>query len=789
MALADLLPSSGSIPIQQTAFSYDVLGRYVCNTWDEVAQNGGDPFDVVVIGAGMFGGYIADKLYRFGEDIGLRILVIDAGAFLISTHVQNLPKIGLFAPDVSKLSPVTGNDQDPGTQNIVWGFPWHGNQKYAGLAYCLGGQSIYWGGWGPRMTDADLTNWPPDAVAYLQANYERCEREVGIKPTTNHVSGPFYGSVLQRVKDIVPADYTVAEAPLAIQAKTDESGLFAFDKYSSAYLLIDAIRDDVASRGKGDVNDARRLMFLPRTHVNALQTDGQRATGLELNVLGIPQMLGPPVLSRNCTMVLANSTVEATRLAMESFRTPRMGANLMAHLRSNITIRIRRELFSGLSQSPTDLETAALIVRGTTSNNRSFHVQLTAAAITGTDPEKNMFAAIPDIDQLDRMRANQDPAWVVLTLRAIGEMEGDKSAKPGDIKKSWIDLTRDDPNQIDKSALGRRRAWVNLEPTDEDQMAWKEMEQRTIDLGLMLGGGDKTKVQYLVGGSWVPAYAPTVPRAPLHTGEGRDAIGATYHECGTLWMGSVIDSVTDSSGKFHHIDNAYVAGPALFPTSGSANPSLTGITLARKTAQAIVQGFTVKPGNDFEQLFTGSRAGWQMAGGGDVLILFNSILEMRPGWALGLFWYTRRVFRNFILKVDWLSFHPESDNSGIFIRFPALNASDPTNDWKAAVDNGYEIQIDDGGFNPDTNQKNDAAHQTGAVYGLCPSSRLASKPAGEWNTFEIEATKRRIRVTLNGTMVTDCPTDGSRPASGHIGLQTHTGNVQFRKLMVKTLPD
>jgi choline dehydrogenase-like flavoprotein len=204
MALADLLPSSGSIPIQQTAFSYDVLGRYVCNTWDEVVQNGGDPFDVVVIGAGMFGGYIADKLYRFGEDIGLRILVIDAGAFLVSTHVQNLPKIGLFAPDVNKLSPVTGNDQDPGTQNIVWGFPWHSNQKYAGLAYCLGGQSIYWGGWGPRMTAADLTNWPPDAVAYLQANYERCEREVGIKPTTDHVSGPFYSPCCSASKTWYP---------------------------------------------------------------------------------------------------------------------------------------------------------------------------------------------------------------------------------------------------------------------------------------------------------------------------------------------------------------------------------------------------------------------------------------------------------------------------------------------------------------------------------------------------------------------------------------------------------
>ena len=57
------------IDVQQTAFSHDVLGRWVCGTWSEVSNNGGDPFDVVVIGAGMFGGYIADKLYRRSEKI------------------------------------------------------------------------------------------------------------------------------------------------------------------------------------------------------------------------------------------------------------------------------------------------------------------------------------------------------------------------------------------------------------------------------------------------------------------------------------------------------------------------------------------------------------------------------------------------------------------------------------------------------------------------------------------------------------------------------------------------
>jgi hypothetical protein len=39
----------------------------------------------------------------------------------------------------------------------------------------------------------------------------------------------------------------------------------------------------------------------------------------------------------------------------------------------------------------------------------------------------------------------------------------------------------------------------------------------------------------------------------------------------------------------------------------------------------------------------------------------------------------------------------------VFIRLPALGNTDPANDWSLAVDQGYEIQIDDTGKNPDLN--------------------------------------------------------------------------------------
>src|SRR5216684_7964139 len=88
-------PNPARDDVQQTAFTCDVVPRYICNNWQEIvaAQGpGAYPFDVVVIGAGMFGAYCAEKLYRFGSVSALRILLLDAGAFLLPTHIQNLPQ-------------------------------------------------------------------------------------------------------------------------------------------------------------------------------------------------------------------------------------------------------------------------------------------------------------------------------------------------------------------------------------------------------------------------------------------------------------------------------------------------------------------------------------------------------------------------------------------------------------------------------------------------------------------------------------------------------------------------
>jgi hypothetical protein len=666
-----------------------------------------------------------------------------------------------------------------------------------GIGLLYGGKIAVLGGWSPRLTTADLgprpageVAWPADAAFYLLANYTAVEEEMGVSPAADYISGTFYEQLKTRFESVIGAGnlafgagQSAADAlvaPLAVQGKSPESGLFPFDKYSSAYLLFDTIREDIGRRWRNNIDAWRRLMLLPRSQAVSLTTAGTRVTQIELLVNGQQQFLRPPLLSPDCTVVLAAGTIESTRLALDSLPFPtvgppptmsgsRMGSNLMAHLRSDITARIRRSAIPGLPANPTGLEMAALIVRGATSDGHEYHLQVTASA--GVASDSTLFTSVPDLDLLDKLKANQDPAWIAITLRAIGQMIGHPNAQPGDTKKSWVNLAQqNDPR------TGRPRAWVNLEPSDADMVAWKEMEDAAVALAKAVAGN---------------------PADIQNIGINRNGIGTTHHEAGTLWMGSPGQSVTDSSGKFHHLANAYVAGPAVFPVIGSANPSLTATTLARRTADAIVTSRTIAPNPAFKPLFTGSRQGWQMSGGGDFLTLFGSILEARPN-GLGLLWYTREAFRNFVLKVDWLSFNPttnvpggRADNSGVLLRFPALNASNPANDWQLASNQGYEIQIDDMGFNVATGQNFSPLHQTGAVYGLAPSSKIASKPAGQWNTFEIEATGTTIKVTLNGQSVTNyaIPANNPLPQEGHIGLQDHTGNVQFQNIMIRALPN
>lgn len=177
------------------------------------------------------------------------------------------------------------------------------------------------------------------------------------------------------------------------------------------------------------------------------------------------------------------------------------------------------------------------------------------------------------------------------------------------------------------------------------------------------------------------------------------------------------------------------------------------------------------------QLFNGiDLDGWRQAGPGGFRI-DNGTLVTEGG--MGLLWYAARQFSNFELKLDW-KVTKRADNSGIFIRFPPPTASNAFGgDPRVAVKHGYEIQIDDEGA-----PNGDMIHKTGAIYGVQPPAKVASKPPGEWNTFVIRVEGQIYNVTLNGEPVI-ADFKGDRALRGHIGLQNHSSQDQvfFRNIV------
>src|SRR5262249_10241087 len=146
--------------------------------------------------------------------------------------------------------------------------------------------------------------------------------------------------------------------------------------------------------------------------------------------------------------------------------------------------------------------------------------------------------------------------------------------------------------------------------------------------------------------------------------------------------------------RLHNVTNAYIAGPALFPSIGSPNPMLTGVALVRRLgAHLMPDPPPAAPETGFTYLFDGSDAefaNWQMAGGGSFSRFGRAIIAQQDGRGIGLFFYVPQQFENFVLRLDFLLPHPRgdgNDNSGVFIRFRDPRLADPAPDPADSPDN------------------------------------------------------------------------------------------------------
>ena len=190
----------------------------------------------------------------------------------------------------------------------------------------------------------------------------------------------------------------------------------------------------------------------------------------------------------------------------------------------------------------------------------------------------------------------------------------------------------------------------------------------------------------------------------------------------------------------------------------------------------------------FVPLFDGKTLdGWRIVGQkGSGYVVEKGLLVCPADGGGNLF--TTREYANFILRFEFRLF--EGSNNGIGIRAPLEGD---------AAYAGMEIQILDDGA-PRYQGRLKPAQYHGSIYDVIPAKQGFKKPTGEWNSEEITAKGRLIKVVLNGTTIVDANLDSVRdPAvlkkhpglsrsSGHIGLLGHGTRVEFRNFRIQELP-
>jgi hypothetical protein len=116
-----------------------------------------------------------------------------------------------------------------------------------------------------------------------------------------------------------------------------------------------------------------------------------------------------------------------------------------------------------------------------------------------------------------------------------------------------------------------------------------------------------------------------------------------------------------------------------------------------------------------------------------------------------------KEFGDFILRIDWKI--EKGGNSGIFLR------------GESQVEIWDNPSMGSGGIYPQ-------AHKP---------LKVADKPAGQWNQFEIKVEKGLVTVQLNGELVLDQFDGRFKKAAGPFVLQHHGTPLWFKNIYIKEL--
>ena len=505
------------------------LDAMYLQTLDEVESR---EFDYIVLGGGCYGICFAHRLLAL--DSSARVLILEKGNILIPEHFQDLPR-----PFLDLL-----------TKPDCFDFPWElapGTQLnvHPEVPY-LGGRSLMWNAWAPQPTRAQLSAWPAAVRHELATEWEAADELLGRREAIE-IGGRFGELHLQARERLCAGLSAVGDAeycptPSSIEclmATKETDAQHGWRRFAPISLLI----EDLDRCGE-------RLAVVGNAEVRRVQVKDGRAVAVETAAGTVP--VG------DAEVLVSAATIPATTIALRSLPEDQLiGNNLLGHLRSEAIARIPRRAFDRCSEE--ELEVGALYIPGANESGREFHVHV--SLVSNPRPERqrdDLYRVHPDPSVL---RWAQDPDYVSVALHGLGELPGEQ--------------VTGSPNRI---TLESEEAIVQVELTDADEAFWSDMERSMHQVAEVLAGGGSLEFVQADGITWEPSF----PGAKVL----RDT--SLVHEAGTLWMGEdPTSSVTDPNGRFHTVENLHAAPGASLPTSGSWNPTYTGIGLVFRMAKSL----------------------------------------------------------------------------------------------------------------------------------------------------------------------------------------------------------
>ncbi|RPA97982.1 FAD/NAD(P)-binding domain-containing protein [Choiromyces venosus 120613-1] len=573
------------IPGEQSPTPQSVIGNdyFISDsTWDHILDHG--VFDYIVVGSSFMALSFVEQIYMLNPHA--KILILERGDYWLPSHFQNLPL---------PFKPVLGGRSET--------FPWRLSEETFQAAeidslkfnylhgYCpfFGGRSTVWSSWCPRPPIELFRGYPETLINALSVdqNWKDAKELLGVIPAHDIQDGVFdkmQNDIDKRMeaianegikKHIPSADYSES-AGLAVAPRFRRTTL-RHNKFSVPGPLLRVLegqrlktRKDATGRRQGHpleiaLNCVVQRLGTPRRGVRSIETSR-----------GALSFTGDKTKIILCAGAVPNATLVLNSFKPRSPADPpglskTAGSRLTGHFLTHVTARFPKKALG----DPTTLQIGAHYLAGKDPCGLQYHIQI--SAIHSPEPTEEGdeiarlspdFAAAATVEQLA-----DSTEHIVIVCASLGETD-EHNKRSNIVLNSGPDPT----TNID----------LRFTFTEKDKKLWEVMDHATFQTIEALAGKDFADcIEY-----WSETDKKWGPAKPL---PGDIRVPGMVHEGSTLFMGPEDQGGSvDENYALHGVKNVYVAGSALFPSSGSWNPTLSMCLLAQDLAKKLHAQFVLE---------------------------------------------------------------------------------------------------------------------------------------------------------------------------------------------------